>query len=132
VPTTERNLTERDNPESHLVRTETVVTSLPKTSSFRLFLQYLCPMCCLCLCLKPNKRERIVERCRTQYLKEIDIVEHIMQFREIRAELEGNITSNLVGGNHLNNIRRSQIKRSRTKFISDDDGIDTARHVSDF
>ena len=26
-------------------------------------------------------------KCRDQYYKEIDIVEHIMQFREVRAEL---------------------------------------------
>ena len=103
VPTTERNLTERDNPEGHLSRTPSVVTNLPKTSSFRLFLQYLCPKCCLFLCCKPNKRERIVERCRAQYVKEIDIVEHIMQFREIKAEFEGK-----VGPSNLN-IRRSQI-----------------------
>lgn len=116
VPTTERNLTERDNPEGHLTRTETIVRSLPKTSSFRLFLQYMCPKCCLCLCLKPNKRERIVNRCREQYVKEIDIVEHIMQFREIKAEFEGK-----VGQSHTTNIRRSHIQRSRTKVISDDD-----------
>ena len=29
-----------------------------------------------------------MEKCREQFYKEIDILEHIMQFREVRADME--------------------------------------------
>jgi len=60
---------------------------MPKISSLRQFVHFMCPTQCLCLCFKPNRRERIMASCRDQYFREIDIVEHIMQFREVRAEL---------------------------------------------
>lgn len=67
-----------------------------------------------------------MDRCRTQYFKEIDIVEHIMQFREVRAELEQAKTQMKRG---------SFFKKARTKVLSEmddeDEGDDTNQEIVD-
>ena len=47
--------------------------------------------------------------CRQQYYKEIDIVEYIQQFREVKAELEQKRGAS---------TKRIEFKRSRTKLVS--------------
>ena len=86
--------------------------SVPKTSSLRQFLHHHLPRICLCGCLRLTKRERALAHCRAQYLKEIDIVEHIMQFREVRAELA--TKANQTGLQK----KRSFFKRARTKVLT--------------
>ena len=61
---------------------------LQATSSLRQFIHYHLPKFCYCLCLRLNSKERIMAACRAEYLEEINIVEHIMQFREIKAQLD--------------------------------------------
>ena len=81
-------ITERDNPEMAGKREEDLVDSLEKTSSFRQVIQFTCPTKFQCFCLKMNRKERIMARCRANYYSEINIVEHIMQFREMRHDVE--------------------------------------------
>ena len=55
-------------------------------------------------------------RCRAQYFKEIDIVEHIMQFREVKAEQESNVNKDEKKAER----RSLLIKRARTKILDGD------------
>ena len=66
-----------------------------------------------------------MERCRTQYFKEVDIVEHIMQFREVKAEMENRADE---GKTHE---RRSFFRKARTKVLSLDEGDDEQSQRSD-
>jgi len=50
-------------------------------------------------------------RCRAQYYAEIDIVEHIMQFREVQAEFAQKMQSSCVDQN--------AVKRARTRALLD-------------
>ena len=110
APTT----TEHTSPEQPVssVPPEHALRSVPKTSSLRQFLHHHLPRICLCGCLRRTKRERVLAQCREQYLKEIDIVEHIMQFREVRAELA--TKANQTGLQR----KRSFFKRARTKVLT--------------
>ena len=58
-----------------------------------------------------------MERLRVQYYKEIDIVEHIMQFREVRAYLETKLNKNELQKSKTQLI----FKRSRTRVLEEVD-----------
>lgn len=106
------NTTEHESPEQPVEPKESIMASLiPKTSSIRQLLQYSLPSKFICLCMKMNRRERLMSRCRAQYIKEIDIVEHIMQFREVRAQL--------ISGSQVGMQKSSFLKRARTKVMSE-------------
>lgn len=64
-----------------------------------------------------------MDKCRSQYFKEIDIVEHIMQFREVRADLELKLAS-------LKKSNTQVFKRSRTRVMKDHE-IDSDQPESD-
>ena len=53
------------------------IEPLQRTSSSRQFIHHLLPKYCQCCCLRQNRRERIMAKCRAQYYREIDIVDHI-------------------------------------------------------
>ena len=54
--------------------------------------------------------------CREEYMEEINIVEHIMQFREIKAQLDENAAAPAVTTRlSLNSKRQESLKREKTK-----------------
>ena len=118
--------TEHSNPEQPVQTASQYheLRRLPKTSSLRQFLHFHLPHACLCLCLKMNRRERVMAKCRDQYYKEIDIVEHIMQFREVRAELATKVNQNGL------QRQRSFIKRARTKVLTLDNSFVDANEAT--
>ena len=63
-------------------------------------------------------------KCRDQYYKEIDIVEHIMQFREVRAELATKVNQNGL------QRQRSFFKRARTKVLTQENSFVDANEAT--
>ena len=65
-----------------------------------------------------------MENCRAKYYQEIDIVEHIMQFREVKAELDAKLRRNKSENevSDENSERRNRLlffKRARTKVLTE-------------
>ena len=99
---------EQDNPESTVDNNSPRgkaeedwqnVQAIESTSSIRQFLQFILPQGCHCCCIKMTRRERIMAKCRDKYFKEIDIIEHIMQFREVRTMIVDGATVPVGGQN---------------------------------
>ena len=89
--------------------------SLASTSSLRQFFHFHMPECCHCLCMRMNKKERIMAACRAQYMEEINIVEHIMQFREIKAQIEEKNDEPPVTRQSIGSWNKMQLRREKTK-----------------
>ena len=67
----------------------------------------------------------MMENCRLKFYQEIDIVEHIMQFREVRALLKERIQA-VSGGNEFEGKsdgedRKSYFERARTVVFKEHD-----------
>ena len=58
-----------------------------KVSSLKMLAHALCPSRCLLRCLKKNKSEDLYGKAMTHYEQEIDIIEMVRNFREIRVVL---------------------------------------------
>ena len=58
-----------------------------KVSSVKMLFHSLCPSKCILRCLKKNKSEDLYDKAMKYYEQEIDIIEMIRNFREIRIVL---------------------------------------------
>ena len=92
----------------------------------RYLIQWMFPKMCLCKCLRPNRRERIIEKCRKGYINEIDIVEHIMQFRAVKAEFE-----KVQGKDHISRSMQARTKTIALDTVSSSENSDIYSHASE-